>query len=70
MADQARDSHGADAAASDAGVGDITATGVSQTIETVRLRRTPKYPVFLVLGAVLGVLTAVILTFAVGGSGE
>lgn len=37
-------------------------------VETVRVRRAPKYPVFLVAGAVLGVVVAAILTLAFGGS--
>lgn len=38
-------------------------------IETVRLRRSPKYSVFLVVGAGLGVLAAMILTFTFSGTG-
>ncbi len=37
-------------------------------IETVRVRRSPKYSVFLVLGAGVGLLVAMILTFAFDGS--
>lgn len=36
-------------------------------IESARVRRAPRYGVFLVGGALLGVLVAVILTFAFGG---
>jgi hypothetical protein len=39
-------------------------------VETVRVRRAPKFPVFLVLGAGVGILVALILTFAFGGSGS
>lgn len=35
---------------------------------TVRVRRSPKYGVFLVLGAAFGILVAVVLTFAFHGS--
>ena len=38
-------------------------------IETVRVRRSPKYAVFLAVGAVLGILVAMILTFAYNGTG-
>ena len=41
---------------------------VSDKIETVRVRRAPKYGVFLVLGAALGVLLAMILTLAFHGT--
>jgi hypothetical protein len=37
-------------------------------IVTVRVRRAPKYGVFLALGAGLGLLTAMILTFAFDGT--
>jgi len=39
-------------------------------IETVRVRRAPKISVFLLLGAALGVLVAMILTFAFNGTSE
>lgn len=39
-------------------------------IETVRVRRAPKISVFLILGAVVGVLVALILTFAFNGTAE
>jgi drug/metabolite transporter (DMT)-like permease len=39
-------------------------------IETVRVRRAPKISVFLILGAGLGVLVAMILTFAFNGTSE
>ncbi|MCR2794141.1 potassium transporter Trk [Microbacterium sp. zg.Y625] len=35
--------------------------------ETARVRRTPKFAVFIGLGAALGLLTALILTFAFDG---
>jgi len=37
-------------------------------IETVSVRRAPKYGVFLATGALLGILVALILTFAISGS--
>lgn len=37
-------------------------------IETAQLRRSPRYAVFFVLGAVLGVLVALIFTFAFDGT--
>jgi hypothetical protein len=43
---------------------------VEEHIETLRLRRSPKYSVFLVAGAGLGVLAAMILTFAFNGTGD
>jgi hypothetical protein len=43
-------------------------TVVDDRIETVRVRRAPKYGVFLVLGAALGVFVAMILTFAFDGT--
>jgi hypothetical protein len=39
-------------------------------VETLRVRRAPKISVFLIVGAALGLLTAVILTFAFGGTDE
>jgi hypothetical protein len=39
-------------------------------IETVRVRRAPKISVFLILGAALGVVVAMILTFAFNGTAE
>jgi NhaP-type Na+/H+ or K+/H+ antiporter len=42
---------------------------VEEHIETVRVRRSPKYSVFLAAGAALGVLVAMILTFAFNGTG-
>jgi hypothetical protein len=39
-------------------------------IETVRVRRAPKISVFLIAGAALGVLVAMILTFAFDGTSQ
>lgn len=39
-------------------------------IETVRVRRAPKFSVFLMAGAALGVIAALILTFAFDGSSQ
>lgn len=47
---------------------DTPRTVVDDRIETVRVRRAPKYGVFLTLGAALGVLVAMILTFAFDGT--
>ncbi|MCM3501231.1 MULTISPECIES: potassium transporter Trk [Microbacterium] len=41
---------------------------VRDDIETVTVRRAPKYGVFLAAGAFLGILAALILTFAIDGS--
>ncbi|MEV7694434.1 potassium transporter Trk [Microbacterium sp. NPDC089189] len=41
-----------------------------ETSETVRVRRAPKYSVFLVLGGALGILAAMILTFTFTGTEE
>lgn len=43
---------------------------VEEHVETVRVRRAPKISVFLLVGAALGVLVAMILTFAFDGSTE
>ena len=43
---------------------------VDDHIETVRVRRAPKISVFLVVGAAVGVIVAMILTFAFDGSTE
>jgi Zn-dependent protease with chaperone function len=42
----------------------------SDQVVTVQVRRAPKYAVFLVLGAALGILVALILTFAFQGTDE
>jgi hypothetical protein len=47
---------------------DTPRTVVDDRIETVRVRRAPKYGVFLILGAALGVLVAMILTFTFNGT--
>ena len=39
-------------------------------IETVRVRRAPKISVFLIVGALVGVFVAMILTFAFNGTAE
>lgn len=41
---------------------------VDDQVVTVRVRRSPKYAVFLVLGAALGILVALVLTFAFAGT--
>jgi MFS family permease len=46
------------------------APSVRDEIVTVRVRRSPKYSVFLLLGAALGILVAMILTLAFGGTAE
>lgn len=43
---------------------------VEDHIETVRVRRAPKISVFMIVGAALGVIVAMILTFAFDGSAE
>lgn len=40
----------------------------SHQIESAQLRRSPRYGVFLALGAGLGILVALVLTFAAGGA--
>ena len=39
-------------------------------IETAHVRRSPRYAIFFVLGAILGILAALILTFAFDGTEE
>ncbi|GAB2849307.1 potassium transporter Trk [Microbacterium insulae] len=41
---------------------------VDDHIETLRVRRAPKFSVFLLLGGALGLLAAMILTFAFNGT--
>lgn len=36
---------------------------ITDTIETARVRRSPKYSVFLLLGAAVGIVAALVLTF-------
>lgn len=43
---------------------------ITDEIVEARVRRAPKYGVFLGLGAILGVFVAMILTFAFDGSGQ
>ncbi|GAA3201274.1 potassium transporter Trk [Microbacterium terregens] len=43
---------------------------VAPRVETVRVRRAPKYAVFLIAGAGLGLLVALILTFASDGTAD
>jgi hypothetical protein len=75
MADQAQTPDERDAAASavddaavESGAVDKPAMIVDH-IETVRVRRAPKYSVFLAVGAALGLLVAMILTFVFNGTG-
>ena len=49
---------------------ELPRTVVDDRIETVRVRRAPKYGVFLVLGAALGVFVAMILTFSFHGTDD
>jgi hypothetical protein len=76
MSVSADSSHEGDAAASASRSDDRRAEAapveytVEEHIETLRLRRSPKYSVFLVAGAGLGVLAAMILTFAFNGTGD
>ncbi len=41
---------------------------IDDHVERVRVRRAPKFSVFLVAGAALGILAALILTFAFSGT--
>ncbi|WP_040168111.1 hypothetical protein [Microbacterium gorillae] len=43
---------------------------VHPTVSSARVRRVPKYGVFLVLGGALGVVAALILTFAFDNAGN
>lgn len=65
MADQAHTSQHIDAQAS---TPRQPREVVHDRVETVQVRRSPKYGVFLALGAALGVLVAMILTFAFDGN--
>ena len=75
MADQAQTPDERDAAPSavdaDAAetAGDDKPATIVDHIETVRVRRAPKYSVFLAVGAALGLLVALILTFVFNGTG-
>ncbi|AXA96870.1 potassium transporter Trk [Microbacterium laevaniformans] len=42
-------------------------SSAAHRIETAQVRRSPRYTVFLLAGAVLGILAALVLTFAFGG---
>lgn len=78
MADQAQTPREDDAAASAVPDGVISDAARPQAepaaiivdhIETVRVRRAPKYSVFLAAGAAVGILVAMILTFVYDGTG-
>jgi len=43
---------------------------VEHRIETAQVRRSPRYGVFLAAGAALGLIVALILTFAFDGTGD
>lgn len=43
---------------------------VEDHIEKVRVRRAPKFSVFIALGAALGIVVAMILTFVFNGTGD
>lgn len=64
MADQLQPEGGTDAAASPLPALEV----VDDELVTVTVRRSPKYSVFLVAGAAIGILVALILTFAFSGS--
>lgn len=49
---------------------DAMTESVQHRIESARVRRSPRYVVFFVLGAALGILAALILTFAFDGSAQ
>jgi hypothetical protein len=48
----------------------VPTPSVSDEIETVRVRRAPKYGVFLILGGALGLIAAMILTLSFSGTAE
>lgn len=62
MAEQAQIPEAPDAAAS--------APRIDDRRETVRVRRAPKFSVFLLLGAAVGIIVALILTFAFQGTDD
>ena len=64
MADHAGPEREADAAAS------APPTLVEDELVTVTVRRSPKYAVFLIAGAAIGLLVALILTFAFSGTAD
>jgi hypothetical protein len=43
---------------------------IEDHLESVRVRRAPKYAVFLAVGAALGLVVAMILTFVFNGTGD
>lgn len=43
---------------------------IEDHVERMRLRRAPKFSVFLLLGAALGLVAAMILTFTFSGTGD
>lgn len=51
------------------GVSETQREPISEETVEVQVRRAPKVGVFLLLGAVVGLITAFILTYAVGGPG-
>jgi len=53
---------------SDAEASDPAETIIEEHLERVRVRRAPRFSMFLIVGALLGLLTAVILTFAYDGT--
>src|SRR5512134_135536 len=69
MADQAQTPDEPDAGASAVSNGAEPAAVIVEHIETVRVRRAPKYSVFLAVGAGLGIVVAMILTFVFNGTG-
>lgn len=49
---------------------DAMTESASHHIEIAHVRRSPRYAIFLVLGAALGILVALILTFAFDGTAD
>src|SRR4051794_19140620 len=52
----------------DADASDPSETVVEDHMQRVRVRRAPKFSVFVIVGAALGLLTALILTFSYDGT--
>ena len=48
----------------------MNSTAVRASRETVRVRRAPKYSVFIALGVAAGILLAMVLTFSFNGTDE
>lgn len=69
MAEQAQNPDDTDAAASAVSDDAERPATIVDHIETVRVRRAPKYSVFLAAGAGLGIVVAMILTFVYNGTG-